>query len=166
MSTGLVEKSYKSKLTMKDWNRLERSGQIMKRNKGKMLIKPEHTNRDVYIIKKGSVAIYHSDNMETPLAVLGVNDVLGNRSIFVHQNLYAKTITDVELIQLDQTSYRALYLAYPELAIKLTTELSRLKLVIDFPERTANSFLQQMKSGFQNWVNKTGNRKGRYCQDC
>ncbi|MGA9287757.1 MAG: cyclic nucleotide-binding domain-containing protein [Anaerobacillus sp.] len=166
MSTGLVEKSYESKLTINDWNKLERSGQIMKRNEGKMLIKPEHTNRDVYIIKKGSVAIYHADNMERPLAVLGVNDVLGNRSIFVHQNLYAKIISDVELIQLDQTSYRALYLAYPELAIKLTTELSRLKLVIDFPDRNTNSFLKQMKSGFQNLINKNQNKKGRYCHNC
>ncbi|TKD66446.1 Crp/Fnr family transcriptional regulator [Pseudalkalibacillus hwajinpoensis] len=166
MSKGLAERNVKSKLNTKDWNKLERSGQQIKRNEARMLIKPEHTNRDVYIIKKGSVAIYHADNMETPLAVLGANDVLGNRSIFVHQNLYAKTITDVELIRLDQTAYRTFYLAYPELAIKLTTELSRLKLIIDFPERTANSFLSQVKSGLQNWVNKTTGKKGRYCHNC
>ncbi|MDP4551931.1 cyclic nucleotide-binding domain-containing protein [Alkalihalobacillus macyae] len=166
MSTGLAERNVESKLNMKDWNKLERSGRLMKRNEARMLIKPEHTNRDVYIIKKGSVAIYHANNMETPLAVLGANDVLGNRSIFVHENLYAKTITNVELIQLDQASYRALYLSYPELAIKLTTELSRLKLIIDFPERTANSFMKQVKSGIQNWVNKTTGKKGRYCHNC
>ncbi|WLR61194.1 Crp/Fnr family transcriptional regulator [Guptibacillus hwajinpoensis] len=166
MSTGLVVRNEGSKLNMKDWNRLERSGQLIKRNNGRFLIKPEHTNRDVYIIKSGSIAIYHADNMNESLAVLGTNDVLGNRSIFVHQNLYAKTITNVELIQLDQTSYRALYLAYPELAIKLTTELSRLKLIIDFPERTATSFVKQVKNGFQNLINKNTSKKGRYCHNC
>ncbi|WP_347548875.1 cyclic nucleotide-binding domain-containing protein [Pseudalkalibacillus hwajinpoensis] len=166
MGTGLVERNYESKLNGKDWNRLERSGQLIKRNNGKFLIKPEHTNRNVYIIKKGSVAIYHAENMEKPLAVLGTNDVLGNRSIFVHENLYAKTVADVELIQIDQISFRALYLAYPELAIKLTTELSRLKLIIDFPERASSSFFQQMKNGVQNWVNKNTTKKGRYCHDC
>lgn len=165
MSTSLVTKN-ESKLNMKDWNRLERSGRLIKRNKSRFLIKPEHTNRDVYIIKSGSIAIYHADNMEEPLAVLGASDVLGNRSIFVHQNLYAKTVTDVELIQLDQTAYRALYLAYPELAIKLTAELSKLKLTLDFPERKAPSLIQQVKSGVQSWVNKNSGKKGRYCHNC
>ncbi|WP_270179992.1 Crp/Fnr family transcriptional regulator [Alkalihalobacillus sp. CinArs1] len=154
-----------TKFETKDWNKLERSGRKLKRNEGRFLIRPKHTNRDVYIIRQGNVAIYQQDE-KTPLAVLGPNDVLGNRSIFVHQNLYAKAITDVELIQLDQASYRSLYLAYPELAIKLTTELSKLKLKLDFPDQLPKSIFAVLKKNTKSLLNKAPTKKGRYCHNC
>lgn len=165
MGTGLVLNRNERKIETKDWNKLERSGRKLKRNKGRFLIRPQHTNRDVYIIKSGCIAIYH-ESEETPLAVLGADDVLGNRSIFVHQNLYAKAITNVELIQLDQASYRSLYLAYPELAIKLTAELSKLKLKLDFPEKLSQSYLTVLKKNVKYWVNKITTKKGNTCHNC
>ncbi|MCA0986736.1 Crp/Fnr family transcriptional regulator [Guptibacillus algicola] len=164
MGSLALSKSEK-KFEIKDWNKLERSGRKLKRNEGRFLIRPKHTNRDVYIIQQGCVAIYQEGD-DTPLAVLSADDVLGNRSIFVHQNLYAKTITDVELIQLDQASYRSLYLAYPELAIKLTTELSKLKLKLDFPEQLPKSILAVFKKNAKSLLNKTTTKKGRYCHNC
>ncbi|MBN1114802.1 MAG: cyclic nucleotide-binding domain-containing protein [Oligoflexia bacterium] len=85
--------------------------------KGTLLFKEGQSPRAMYIIRTGNIAITkRKGNVEVELGILKKGEVLGEMGFFDGQprSASAKAITDVELIEIQYDSLKAMYSSYPD----------------------------------------------------
>lgn len=114
--------------------RLDRVAQPKRQTRGQVLVAPGDISRKIFIIKQGQVKIYRSEGgKRVTVAVLGPGDVFGDFSLALGDlatpnsavKYFVEMLADAFLCVVSAADFKDLIRAYPDIAVRLVSELSR-----------------------------------------
>lgn len=110
--------------------------------KGTLILSPHHSAKALYLLKKGTVKLYRSNEKgkEFTVDLLGDGNIFGETTSFSlnDDNTYAEATTDVYLCVIGKVEFEKLIEDKPKLAIKFIEILSaKLKETYEISEQIA-----------------------------
>jgi CRP-like cAMP-binding protein len=129
-------------LPMEELEVIDKISDMKPMDKGTIIVSPHLPNRGLYLLKKGKVRLYRSNEngKQFTVDILGDGNIFGETSSFSlsDDQIYAEAMTDVYLCVIGKDEFEKLIEQNPKLAVKFIEILSaRLKEIYELSEHIA-----------------------------
>ncbi len=126
--TCLVKVPIFNHLELEELSKIEDLIHAKTLKKGEILFIPKDKLNTLYILRSGQIKTYYlaENAKEHLLSILNPGDFIGEFSLFVDEEsaTFAQAINDCEVCIIKKEDMQQLLIAYPNIAIKIITELS------------------------------------------